>query len=141
MELLNYIERKRNEYDNGRFSKICKCDPQCSAAVDILDPLYQDVLFSLCHRRAADYAYGLLKQIGLLKKIPKSIKLDPVTVDGRTLNTTWTQSEERELIKLYQAGVKNGDYRVFAMKHGKTRVAVKEKVRYLKKTDKIKERE
>jgi hypothetical protein len=138
MDLLYYERKSSTEYPARRFKKICVCEPRCENVVDFLDPDLQEVLFTLCDNQAQDYAYKLMQLLGLMKIIPDPKTSSRTRIDGRTLNRTWTKAQERELINIVKNGVKSGDYRIFGMKHGKTRVSVKEKVRHMRKVGMIK---
>lgn len=135
MATLHYYQvRTRSQYSHKRFMRvICKCAVPCDTAVDIYDPIYQEVLFTLCHNRAVDFGFGLLRLVGIIQRAPDPRTSDRMKIDKRCLNRSWTKGEEKELVALIENGVKNGDFSRFATLHGKTRDAVKGKAAYMKR--------
>lgn len=105
-----------------RRKTICQCDIPCKFFITIVGQ--ED--FVLCEKIGRNHALDILSTLGVI-------------TDIKTVPTPfWTTKEEKFVIDYFKKhGQHNGAYRIIGVQLGRSRDAVKNKVRSMKKEGKI----
>lgn len=123
--LLNRMPEKRRK-------KICECSTPCNEFITISTE-NEDVM--LCAAKAKEFAFEILEKVGT---VTKNLAFPPT-------KWGWTTEQERILIKFLKeescysenGKVKYGTYKLLGELLGKSRSAINDKVKYLRRMGRL----
>lgn len=105
-----------------RQRKICKCSTRCNNFITIVAD--EDVI--MCEGEAREYAYDILRTLGLYSDVYQKPK------------ALWTTKDEQFIIKYYaEHGSHNGAYEIIGRHLGRSREAVKRRITRMRKEKRL----